>query len=81
MALSTKTDEADRLARELSKLTGETMTTAVTKALAERLARERAARETDLPAQIKAFARRIRPGYDTRPVTKCEWDWARGDEG
>jgi len=30
MALSIKTKEADRLARELSRLTGETMTEAVT---------------------------------------------------
>ena len=83
MALSIKTDEADRLARELSRLTGETMTDAVTKALAERLERERAAREADhdLPARIKAFAARIRPHYDTRPVTTAEWDWASGDEG
>jgi antitoxin VapB len=82
LALSIKTDEADRLARELARLTGETMTDAVTKALAERLERERAAREAeaDLPAQIKAFAQRIRPHYDTRPVTKAEWDWASGDE-
>lgn len=82
MALSIKTDEADRLARELSRLTGETMTAAVTKALAERLQRERAARaaEADLPARVRAFAARIRPNYDTRPVTKAEWDWASGDE-
>ena len=40
---SIKTDEADRLARELARLTGETMTRAVTAALSERLeeARER----------------------------------------
>ena len=84
MALSIKTDEADRLARELSKLTGETMTEAVTRALAERLERERAAREAnkDLPARIKAFSERIRPHYDLRrPVTKEEWDRASGDEG
>lgn len=83
MALSIKTDTADRLARELSALTGESMTAAVTKALAERLDRERAAREADndLPERIKAFAERIRPNYDTRPVTKAEWDWASGDEG
>ncbi len=83
MALSIKTDEADRLARELSRLTGETMTDSVTKALAERLERERVAREPDkdLPARIKAFAERIRSQYDTRPVTKAEWDWASGDEG
>jgi antitoxin VapB len=36
MALSIKTDEADRLARELAALTGETLTDAVTNALRER---------------------------------------------
>ena len=51
MALSIKTDEADRLARELARLTGETLTDSITKALRERLERERAARqaEGDLP--------------------------------
>ncbi len=39
MALSIKTDEADRLARELADVTGETLTEAVTKALRERLDR------------------------------------------
>ena len=82
MALSIKTDEADRLARALAKLTGETMTQAVTTALRERLARERARREdaADLPSRIAAFSRRIRAAYDTRPVTKAEWDAASGDE-
>ena len=42
MALSIKTAEADELARSLARLTGETMTEAVTAALRERLARERA---------------------------------------
>jgi len=58
------------------------MTDAVTKALAERLERERAIRDADkdLPARIKAFAQRIRPNYDSRPVTKAEWDRASGDE-
>ena len=39
MALNIKSAEADRLARELSSETGESLTTAVTKALAERLER------------------------------------------
>ena len=39
--MSIKTEEADRLARDLSRLTGETMTQAVTTALRERLDRER----------------------------------------
>ncbi|WP_234886221.1 type II toxin-antitoxin system VapB family antitoxin, partial [Sinorhizobium medicae] len=43
MGLSLKTEEADRLARELSRLTGETMTDAMTKAMRERLERLRAA--------------------------------------
>ena len=42
MALSIKTEEADRLARELSRLTGETMTDAITRAMRERLERLRA---------------------------------------
>ena len=84
MALSIKTEQADRLARELARLTGETMTDAVTKALAERLERERNSRNNDrnLPERVKAFAARIRGDYDrSRPVTRDEWDWASGDEG
>ena len=41
MALSLKDPETDRLAREVASLTGETLTAAVRKALAERLERER----------------------------------------
>jgi antitoxin VapB len=42
MAFSIKNDDTDRLARELAATTGETLTEAVTVALEERLARERA---------------------------------------
>jgi antitoxin VapB len=41
MALSLKDPETDRLAREIARLTGESLTEAVRKALSERLARER----------------------------------------
>jgi antitoxin VapB len=41
MALSLKDRETDRLAREVAALTGETLTGAIRKALAERLERER----------------------------------------
>ena len=41
MALSIRDPETGRLARELADLTGETMTEAIRKALAERLARAR----------------------------------------
>jgi antitoxin VapB len=82
MALSIKTDEADRLARALAKLTGENLTEAVTTALRERLDRERARRISgnDLPARLDVLTRRLSAAYDTRPVTKAEWDAASGDE-
>ncbi len=41
MALSIKSDRADRLARELATETGESITDAVTVAIEERLRRER----------------------------------------
>ncbi len=44
MAFSIKNDEADHLARQLVALTGESLTTAVTESLRERLARERRVR-------------------------------------
>jgi antitoxin VapB len=82
MALSIKTGEADRLARSLARLTGETMTEAITIALREHLVREQEKRQAaaDLPARIAAFSRQIRGAYDVRPVTKAEWDAASGDE-
>lgn len=43
MALSIKTEKADRLARELAATTGESITDAVTIAIEDRLARERRA--------------------------------------
>jgi antitoxin VapB len=53
MALSIKTDEADRLARELVALTHESLTQAVTTALKERLARVRARQRVDLAQRIE----------------------------
>jgi len=67
MALSIKTPEADALARRLARLTGETMTEAVTVALRERLSREEARRAAanDLPQRLAAFAERV-PERTTR---------------
>lgn len=81
MALSIKTEEADKLARELSRLTGETMTDAITRAMRERLERLRAEQEasSDYVARMKAFVRERADRYDRRPVTKREWDEAVGD--
>jgi antitoxin VapB len=82
MALSIKTEEADQLARRLARLTGETMTEAVTTALRERLAREQAARDasTTLAPRLMALSAKLRANYDTSPVTRAEWDAASGDE-
>jgi antitoxin VapB len=82
MALSIKTDEADRLARALAKLTGESLTDAVTTALRERLAREQIKRSSGdaFAARVHALTQRLRADYDTRPVGKAEWDAASGDE-
>ena len=81
MALSIKTEEADRLARELTRLTGESLTDAVTTALRERFDRECAKRRTaeQKRGDLEAFLESIRGRYDTRPVTKEEWDEASGD--
>jgi antitoxin VapB len=82
MALSIKTAEADGLARSLARLTGETMTQTVTIALRERLAREQAKRQAapDIRARVAALIERIRSTYDTRLVSKAEWNAASGDE-
>jgi antitoxin VapB len=65
VALNIKNDETQRLSRELAELTGESITTAVTVAIRERLERMRADRESrewraarivDLGRQIAAVA-------------------------
>jgi antitoxin VapB len=70
MALSFKDAETDRLAREVARLTGESLTEAVRKALAQRLERERRRRK-----ETKGLAERLGelakecaalPDHDTR---------------
>jgi antitoxin VapB len=58
MALNIKDPEVDRLARELSARTGETITEAVSKALRERLKRECAKTPMSLKDEIMAISRR-----------------------
>ncbi|MGI8938102.1 MAG: type II toxin-antitoxin system VapB family antitoxin [Iamia sp.] len=70
MALSIKSDEADELARELARVTGESLTKAVTESLRERLDRERRGRRPDLlelVAEIQAEVARL-PVLDDRPA-------------
>ncbi len=72
MALSLKDKETDRLAREVAALTGETLTEAIRKALAERLERERLrrGRPADLAARLRQIGEHCAalPDYDTRSV-------------
>ncbi len=56
MALSIKSDEADRLARELASETGETLTEAVEIALRERLDREQAKHATTMRVRLARLA-------------------------
>ncbi|WP_133800525.1 type II toxin-antitoxin system VapB family antitoxin [Kribbella caucasensis] len=64
MALSIKTDEADRLARELAAETHESLTEAITVALRERLDRVRAQRRPGLVIKVERLARE----YSAQPV-------------
>lgn len=66
MRLSIKNDEAHRLATELARLTGESLTSAVTLALRERLARERQRRHTD---DVAARLMKIGNRYASLPDT------------
>ena len=85
MGLNIKNDETYRLAGELARLTGETMTGAITVALRERLEREKRLRDADVRAQkLRAIAERcaklLEPGpsavehgevlYDERGLPK-----------
>ena len=70
MALSFKDPETDRLARELADRTGESLTTAVTVALRERLARVRTrTRRRPLVDDLREIGRRVAalPTLDDRP--------------
>ena len=64
MALSIKTEEADRLARELAEATHETLTEAVTVALRERLERVRGRQRADIVSRLD----RLTAEYSALPV-------------
>jgi antitoxin VapB len=67
MVLSIKSAEADQLARELARATGESLTDAITVALRERLERVRPDR-TDLVERLLAIGESARalPRFDQR---------------
>jgi len=81
MALSIKTEEADRLARELADARGESITETVTEALRQMRDRQAVARDdrSERFRLLQEFLDRTAHEYDRRPVTKEEWDEASGD--
>ena len=66
MALSVKDPETDRLAREVARLTGESLTETVRRALAERLDRER--RKRGARGDAHKAVERIRARLRSAPV-------------
>ena len=77
MSLNIKSPEAHELAAELARLTGESMTKAVTQALRERLDREQRRRDKEaLVAELLAIARRCAtsPRRDHRSLEEFLYD-------
>jgi antitoxin VapB len=65
MALSIKNAEAERLARELARIRGESLTEAVTLALREQVVRETGRRD---PARLLAAVREIQEEVARLPI-------------
>lgn len=81
MAISIKDPETDSLARELSQLTGESITAAVSKALRDRLLRERSRQgSAALADELLEIGRRCAalPRHDTRSAEEI---LGYGDDG
>jgi len=57
MSMNIKNKETSRLTRQLSKLTGESLTIAITKAVRERLDRVRRERDVDLAERLLLIGR------------------------
>ncbi len=70
MALSIKNDETERLARQVARETGESLTLAIQKALQERWERLKVRRRSQvLVGQVEDLLRRVDalPNLDSRP--------------
>lgn len=62
MSLNIKSEQVHRMAQELARLTGESMTAAVSEAIRERLQRVRKSRE-DLAERIMKIAKECAPRW------------------
>jgi antitoxin VapB len=77
MSLNIKSPEAHELATQLARVTGESMTKAVTEAIRERLEREQRRRDEEaVVAKAMAIARRVAsyPRKDRRPHGELLYD-------
>ena len=82
MSLNIKNDETCRLARELARLTGDTITGAITVALRERLAREKLKRDAQARAQeLRAIAERCAKHMGPGPPAVEHGDMLYDDQG
>lgn len=80
MQLNVKSEDAYRLASRLAELTGESLTTAVTTALRERLEREEQARDREeRKRRIRAIAADIRR-HMKHPLPTSDHSWLYDDE-
>ena len=82
MGLNIKNDETCLLARDLARLTGETMTGAITVALRERLAREKRRREAGTRIEeLLAIGRRCAAALGPGPAAVEHGDILYDDRG
>ena len=82
MGLNIKNDETCRLAGELARLTGETMTGAITVALHQRLAREKRLRDADARVEeLLAIGRRCAESLGPGPSAVEHGDLLYDDRG
>lgn len=83
MALHLNNADAERLARRLAALTGETVVDCVTRALRERLERVQPARRpsaAEITSGLSALVGEIRARFELTPITKAEWDTLWGED-
>ena len=82
MGLNIKNDETCLLARDLARLTGETMTGAITVALRERLAREKRRRDRDARIEeLLAIGERCADSLEPGPSATEHGDFLYDDHG
>ncbi len=82
MGLNIKNEETCKLAADLARLTGETMTGAITVALQERLEREKRLRDADVRAQkLRAIAERCAKLLDPGPPAVEHGDMLYDERG